>query len=368
MAAEPQLSTGFASGARAPAALLDEALTIARAGMGECGEITAAIILFSPPHLQLPQEALRRARADLGCLQFVVGTFPGVFTQDGSALGSSACAVQLFAAPLGLAWGRSERSVAEAPFLLWDRPGASLNRYAEACSHGSFGAVGSQFSQWRGAQGRPISGSLCLQVVGPLHARSQASRGLRPLTEALPIRRQQGALLLALERYSALPLLARNIPYALRQARKLPLDRFVVVEVPEGGDAEPELLSITATDVGRSGLWLERPLHPGASVYLAVRDPEVARRDTRLALEALEAADIEARTAWISSSIGRNASFFGQRDDDLALWKERFGRLPMLGVYALGEFQPSATGHTRLLRFSKVFTIIGKPLRSAVEG
>ena len=367
MAAEPQLSTGFASGARAPAALLTEAITMARAAIGQA-EITAAIVLFSPPHLLLPREALRRARTELGCLQFVVGTFPGVFTQDGSALGSSACAVQLFAAPLGLAWAQSARSLAGTPFLLWDRPRVGPPHYGETCPGGAFGAVGSHISQWQGANGRPLPGGLCLQLVGPLQARSQASRGLRALTELLPVRRQQGALLLALERYSALPLLARNIPYALRQSRKLPLDRFVVVEVAEDEDMEPELLSITATDIGQSGLWLERPLRRGARAYLAVRDPELARRDTRLALDALAASDVVAETAWISSSVGRGAQFFGQQDDDLVLWKERFGALPVLGVYALGEFHPSSAGHTRLLRFSKVFTMMGAPRRPSAIG
>jgi len=367
LAAKPQLSTGFASGARAPAILLGEALRKAQAALGSA-QITAAIVLFSPPHLQLPQEALRRARAELGCLQFVVGSFPGIFTQDGSALGSSACAVQLLAAPFGLGWGQPPVRPAGGPYLLWDRPRSGPPHYGEACPGGACGVVASHISQWQGAHGRPLAGPLCLHLLGPLAARSQVSRGLRPLTEILPVRRQQGALLLALERYSALPLLARTIPYALRQARKLPLDRFLVVELPEDEDAEPELLAITATDIGHSGLWLERPLRPGARVYLAVRDPELALRDTRLALEALTTDEFTAHTAWISSSVGRGANFFGARDEDLALWRERFGALPTLGVYALGEFWPDAGGHTRLLRFSKVFTMMGSSHRSSAEG
>ena len=331
--------SGFATGNRTAEQLLDAALS--QAQKKAAGRpISAALIAFSPAQLPTPSAALERLALRLSCVQICAGSFPGILSDAGHCLGQPGCAVLLLSPPSGL----GKRGVAE---LLWTMPRLLEDGELSSASAdlGSVAVNNSWFWQYR--KSVPFLRSTFL---GPLQHRQFCSSGISPLTPLFPHYRQEGALLLQLERYSALPLLARHIPFALREFRRLPLDRLLIGE--EDAKNGRRYLQIVATDVNRSGLWLERPLHPGAQIFLAWRNPEAARRDTR----ALLADADEPAFAWISSSVGRGDDFFAPAESDWFLWKEQFPRCPILGSYGQAEVS-HGTEKARLTRFSTVFDL-----------
>jgi len=347
------VASGFARGNRPPGELLQSAIAEAREKLsGEA--ITAALFLFSPTLAPVSPALLQSQMRALSCLQIATGTFPGVFTEKDAALGENASAVLLLSAPLGFtpqipdpdlvtfSWGRLEQLQGE---WLQQSP--------------RFGSLSSRSGRfWYQASPRNIL-EIAFQGIQP--SQSVWSAGLRTLSAPLPVHLQEGSLLLQLERYLALPLLAQNIPVSIRKDSRLPLERLLMGEIRADAapGAPPELLHISATDLNRSGLWLERPLAEHSRAFLSLRDPAIAERDTRIALEQLSASTQEPTFAWISSSIGRDAAFFGQEDQDLCIWREQYPDLPILGAYGMGELFPHQQ-RSHFLRYGKIYTLFSR--------
>ena len=345
--------TGFAVGARHPEQLLtgavEEALDKLR---GQA--VTAALCLFSPPLAAVQPSMLQTQMKRLACLQIAAATFPGVFTESGQSLGDAACAVLLLASPLGLS--SNGQGTLSAPRLTWARPDqATAAPWLSAAPRiGSLSSRAGRFWLQTQSQCDPV----VLGFRGVSTQYSVCSAGLRPLSTPLPVTAQEGSLLLQLERYLTLPMLAQHIPFHMRQESRLPLERLLIGEIraDTDPDAPPDLLHIRATDLNRSGLWLERPLSDDAHAFITLRDPVSAERDTRSALETLMNAMPSPAFAWISSSIGRDAAFFSGLDRDLELWRAHYPTLPTLGVYGMGELLPiQETSY--FLRYSKVFSV-----------
>ncbi|MEL5848779.1 MAG: hypothetical protein U7M05_05365 [Candidatus Igneacidithiobacillus chanchocoensis] len=332
---------GFAAGSQRPELLLEQALEQALGGAPAC--VSGALALFSPAQLPLPGAALQRLAQRLQCPQIRAGSFPGVLVGDHVVFGQPACALWLLTPPLGL----GEQGALP---LLWAKPQYLEEGELPGHERAQFGLIsGKQSWFWRYPQSRQL---LHTAFLGPITHRQLVSTGISPLTEFFPHYRQEGALLLQLERYSALPLLARNIPFALREAKRLPLDRLLLGE----RDAQSRIryVQILATDTNRSGLWLERPLTANTQVFLAWRNPEAALRDTRAAVELLDKAQGTPDFAWISSSSGRASDFFPSAENDLRLWRSRFPHCPILGSFSQAEVLYGPEGG-RITRFSTVF-------------
>ncbi|MGC8503327.1 MAG: histidine kinase [Acidithiobacillus sp.] len=344
------VGTGLAIGPQAPQELLRRALAQALAKLA--GQpVSATLCLFSPSLARIAPDAIRQVMRQLSCLRLLVATVPGVITEEGYALGENACAVLLLAPPLGLSpvtaqvQGQTILSMAR----LEQCRDAWLQRVPRM---GFLSGRGTRF--WQNAQPVPgpcealVEGATCLQVA--------YSPGMRPLNAPLAVSLQEGNLLLRLERYSALPLLAQSLPFSIREEARLPLERLLVGELRPGQSSAvpPQWINIRATDLNRSGLWLERCLAADARAFFALRDPQVAQRDTRMALGAARAGQPAPDFAWVSSSVGRDAAFFSGSDRDHALWQEFFPGVPCIGAYDLAEIAPMQD-ENRVLRYSKAF-------------
>ncbi|WP_414040050.1 histidine kinase [Acidithiobacillus sp. M4-SHS-6] len=344
-----RIASGFARGHRPPADLLQTAIAEAREKLSG-QRITAALFLFSPTLVAISPATLHQQMRALSCLQIATGTFPGIFTEKDQALGENACAVLLLCAPLGLT---AQPGSSGQPALAWGRLEHLQGGWLEQSPR--FGSLSSRSGRfWYQAKPRDH-----LEMGFPgLSSQSLWSAGLRTLSAPLPVHWQEGSLLLQLERYLALPLLAQNIPVSIRKDSRLPLEQLLMGEIRADAlpDAPPEWLHIRATDLNRSGLWLERPLAENARAFLSLRDPAIAERDTRMALDHFGGSHDAPLFAWISSSIGRDASFFGQEDRDLCIWREQYPALPMLGAYGMGELFPHRQ-RSHFLRYSKIYTV-----------
>ncbi|OYV77975.1 MAG: hypothetical protein B7Z70_09745 [Acidithiobacillus ferrivorans] len=342
-------STGLAIGPQTPQELLRRAL--ARAVPKLAGQpVSAALCLFSPSLARIAPEAIRQAMRQLACLRLLVATVPGVITEEGYAIGENACAVLLLAPPFGLSpvtaqvQGQTILSMAR----LEQCRGAWLQR---APRMGFLSGRGTRF--WQNAQ--PIPGPCEALVEGAVRLQAAYSPGMRPLNNPLAVRLQEGNLLLRLERYSALPLLAQSLPFSIREEARLPLERLLVGELRPGQPvaAPPQWIHIRATDLNRSGLWLERGLAADARAFFALRDPQVAERDTRMALGTARDSQPAPDFAWVFSSVGRDAAFFSGSDRDHALWQEFFPGVPCIGAYDLAEIAP-IEDENQVLRYSKI--------------
>ena len=333
---------GFAAGSQRPELLLEQALKMAIDGKQV--QISGILALFSPAQVPTPTTALQHVAQRLRCPQVRAASFPGILSGDSIAFGQPACAVWLLTPPLGL----GDRG---ALSLLWTRPQFLEEGELHPSEKAQFGLVGSKQSWfWRYRESRQ---QLHTAFLGPITHRQLHSPGVSPLTEFFPYFRQEGALLLQLERYSALPLLARNIPFALREAKRLPLDRLLIGE----RDAQTRIryVQILATDANRSGLWLERPLRANTEVFLAWRNPEAALRDSRSALLRMEKEYGSPDFAWVSSSTGRSGDFFVSAENDVSLWRKRFPNCAILGGFSQAEILCAESDGAEITRFSTVF-------------
>ncbi len=341
---EGLVSTGFAQGLQSGSELLERALHQALDHTHR--PVSGVLALFSPAQFPLPIAALQSLARRLSCPQIRAGTFAGVISDQGSVLGQSACAILLFHPPAGIG--------DHAPLLLhWTHPGASQE--LPFATH-NFGSIGSKISQfWQFGQLRQNRSHLQTGLPGPWRLVQFWSEGVAPLTETFPYFRQEGPLLLQLERYLALPLLARALPLALREAPKLPLEALLVVE--EDAQGQHQAIPIVATDLQRSGLWLERPLHTGSRIFLAWRNQSLAKRETRTGLAQCKEQWGAPSWAWVSSFQGRGRVFFGEQDAALPIWREIFGDTPVLGCYDQGQWQNDSKTPS-FLRFAQVFSLL----------
>ncbi len=347
------VASGFARGSRPAENLLQSAIAEAREKLS--GQvITAALFLFSPTLAPVSPALLHAQMRALSCLHIATGTFPGVFTETDSALGENACAVLLLSAPLGFT---QQPTNTDQAALTWGRLEHLQGDWLQQAAR--FGSLSSRSGRfWYQTIPR---NSLEIGFQGIESTESVWSAGLRTLTTPLSVHHQEGSLLLQLERYLALPLLAQNIPVSIRKDSRLPLELLLMGEIRQdaASGAPPELLHIRATELNRSGLWLERPLEENSRAFLSLRDPAIAERDTRIALDQLAVSQHLPTFAWISSSIGRDAAFFGQEDRDLCIWREQYPDLPMLGAYGMGELFPHLQ-RSYFLRYGKIYTLFSR--------
>ena len=344
------VSTGLAIGPQAPQELLHRALD--RAVPKLAGQpVSAALCLFSPTLAQIAPEAIRQVMRQLACLRLLVATVPGVITEEGYAIGENACAVMLLAPPFGLS-PVTDQVQGQAILSMARREQCHDAWLQRAPRMGFLGGRGTRF--WQNAQ--PLPGPCEALVEGAASPQAAYSPGIRPLHAPLAVSLQEGNLLLRLERYSALPLLAQNLPFSIREEGRLPLERLLVGELRPGQSSAvpPQWINIRATDLNRSGLWLERSLAADARAFFALRDPQVAERDTRIALGAARARQAAPAFAWVFSSVGRDGAFFSGSDRDHALWQEFFPGVPCIGAYGLAELAP-IQDENRILRYSKAF-------------
>ena len=152
---------------------------------------------------------------------------------------------------------------------------------------------------------------------------------------------------------------ARNLRGAIRSeqldALAHPLHQIAAIRI-DSADASEQVLAtgcyrtaaVIAANADES-LTLSERIKPGEWLCWALRQPTLAEADMRETLDRLVAnqssRSFDPACALMFSCIGRGPYFYGGDDRDLAILRERFPKLPVIGTYSTGQIAPVRCGN-----------------------
>jgi small ligand-binding sensory domain FIST len=114
------------------------------------------------------------------------------------------------------------------------------------------------------------------------------------------------------------------------------------------------LLPVVGVNAADKSITVAAELPPGIDLFWAMRQPQAAEYDMRAMLQRMAPAD-PAPPAFglMFPCIGRGPWFYGGRDRDIEVVKQKYPDLPLIGFYGNGEIAHT-DGANRLLQYSVV--------------
>jgi small ligand-binding sensory domain FIST len=352
------VATGLAHDLRAEPQLAALAVTRAleRADLSRA----RSVLLFLTPHFApTPEPALRAAARAAGTLQVIGCTGAGVLTDDEWLLDTPGAAAMVFSGPLSLA----DQAADSEPLLSLCTP-AGLTADWLDIEHPRLGAVsGDLFGQgpfrvWNHA--RVVDGGRVDAGIAGARGVVRVSQGMRALTAPIEVAEVRGLDLLKLGNYPAFSVLVQSLPQQVRDRESIPL-HLLLAGVTFGDpdtairEGRYRLNHIVSANPNSRSVTFAHPLAPGERLFWAMRDALTAEREFRTSLEqATETLAALPDFALLFPCMGRGPHFYGNRDRDLDIIKNRFPGLPVIGFYGNGEIAP-LDGANHLYQYSTAF-------------
>lgn len=357
---QPLAATGLARGPRPDPGLVTEAVDRALKRLDS--SVASGLLLFlSADFARHAQDAVTAASRAANCLQVHGATFPGVFTEDDWVLDGAGVAVLAFRADLSLTPASNGST---APRLSLAEP-ACLPDAWRTDPPPRFGALATDAAgQGAGrvwSRGRVIGeGAVELELRG-LQARLGCSRGLQALTPPARVSAATAYELQGLDDQGALDHLLAALPPGIDTP---PLHLAFAAILDADADSTDafaagryHLVPLIGANPTERSLTLTEQIPAGARLIWCLRSPEAALADTAALLGRLAPPTAAPIAAVMLSCMGRGPYFFGGADRDLALVKERFPGLPILGAYSAGEIAPTPAGNA-LVHNSAVLALL----------
>lgn len=318
---------------------------------GDLKRASAVLLFLTPHYARDPQPALTAAARAAQCTQVLGATAAGVLTDEEWRLDSPGAAAMVLAPPLAFA---APSGRGQTVLSLCTPVGLSARWLDESVVR--LGAVSADlagegpFCVWQAS--RPAEGGCAEAVISGARAVVEVSQGLRALTAPIEVAEVRGTDVLRLGHAPALSVLMDALPPELPHGPRLPLHLLMGgVTFGEPADAVAQgryrLNHIVSANFAARSITLAQPLAPGERLFWAMRDRLTAERDLLAALARAEERLAGAPDfALLFPCVGRGPHFYGNRDRDLELLRERHPRLPVIGFYGNGEIAPlGATNH-----------------------
>jgi small ligand-binding sensory domain FIST len=343
------VATALASADKPSAELVADVVTTALDHAGI--DIPGSVLLFlSGEFARIAPQAVAAASRAAQCLQIAGCTASGVFTEADWVMDRPAACTMVFGGGVSLstALGASSPclSLAVPQTATTDWIGNGARRFGLI----STGAAGHEPGRVWG-HGKVLAEHRYEASLHGARAAIGVSRGLRVLGAPMEVSEADGYDVRRIAGLPALDTLLRELPLDLRGMERLPF-HLLSAAVIDGDPADAvksgcfKLVPIIAASTDDRCITLAAPLARGTRLFWCARQALAAERDTRGALD--NAADILAATpdfAIVFSCMGRGPYFFGGRDRDLDLIRERFPCLPIIGAYGAGEIAPLPSGN-----------------------
>ncbi len=344
---EQLVATGLSRGSRTYPEHAANAVknALARANLRHANGV---LLFLTPDYATNPEPALRAAARAAGCTQVVGCTGAGVFTDQEWVLDSPGAAAMVFGGHIRLTLPSAGPGAATPILSLCTPSGLSADWLDITTAR--IGAVSADldgegpFKVWSGS--RVADGGCVEALIDGVDAAINASQGMRALTSPIEVAEVHGYDVLRLGNYPALNVLVKALPVGVREMERIPL-HLVMGGVTFGDphtairDGRYRLNHIVSANLNEQSITLSHPLHRGERLFWAMRDALAAEREMRVTIEnTSRALKHEPDFALLFPCMGRGPNFFGNRDRDLELLKERFPRLPVIGIYGNGEIGP----------------------------
>lgn len=359
---QPLTATGLARGPRPDPALVTEAVGQALERL-DTGVASGLLLFLSAEFARHAQDVVATASRAANCLQVYGATVPGVFTEDDWVLDGAGVAVLAFRGDLSLTPAGNGST---APRLSLAEPSCLPDTWRTSTPP-RFGALATDTAgQGAGrvwSRGRVISeGAVELELRG-LQTRLGCSRGLQALTPPAHVTSAAAYELQGIDGQGALDHLLSALPPGFDTP---PIQFAFAAILDEKASVDPQafeagryhLVPLIGANPTERSLTLTEQIPPGEKLVWCLRSPEAAIADTSALLDRLAPPGAPAPLAAVMiSCIGRGPYFFSGVDRDLALVKERFPHLPIVGAYSAGEITPTPGGNA-LIHNSAVLALL----------
>jgi small ligand-binding sensory domain FIST len=213
-------------------------------------------------------------------------------------------------------------------------------------------------------RGRLVEDGLCEMCFAKADVAVGVSRGLRALTGSMTVTETDGLEIFGLDGEPALAVLLQHLPSGRRHAEDLPLSHLFAAVTARSVAADEamaqgnyHLLPILAASHEEQSLTLALPLMAGDCLFWVLRQPAAAEQDSRQTVAELATTMPTPDFALMLACIGRGPYYFGGEDRDLAVMRERFPGLPIIGAYGSGEIAPLPAGNA-LISYSAVMALV----------
>ena len=344
-------ATALVSGNDPLPRLAEEAVhrALEKAGLSHANGV---LLFMTPEFARHAQTAVTAAARAAQCTQVAGGIASGVLTETGWAVDRPAVAAMVLGR--GLSLGHPE-ATAGNPLLSY--AGGTFPTHwnnAEPCFGGVFAgsftgsAAHTEAPVWQ--QSRIVESGHCSVQLNDADVSIAVSSGLHLLCPPQTVTASNGYDLESLDNRSAVYSLSHALPPELRGPGWQHLHQLTAVIVDDccpndsllsEGRYRPVAVIAANTD---NSLTLAERVAPGTHLAWAIRRTDAAEADMRRSLAPLARPSVTPSCALMFSCIGRGPYFYGGEDRDLAILREQFPGLPILGVYGTGQIAPATCG------------------------
>ncbi len=341
-------ATGISYG---PTADPEHAAKAVKQALDRTGRSSAsAVVLFlTPEYAHTPDRALRAAARAAGCTQIVGCTGAGILTEDEWLLDATGAAAMVLHEPVSISHRPGQLNVS----LDLTTPEAISSEWIDS-SASRFGAVAADvvgqgpFTVWR--SGRPAEDGHVEMFFQGVDGAMGISQGIRMLTAPVAVGEVDGYDVLQIGKHPALSVLTQALPFSVGDSEPFPLHLLmcgVTFGDPETAvaDGRFKLNHIVSANRENRSITLSSALNPGERLFWGIRDKLAAERDMEKKITALETKLAgKPEFAMLFPCITRGPSFYGNRDRDIEILKNRYPSMPVIGFYGNGQIAPLSTG------------------------
>ena len=318
-----------------------------------------------------PQSAIKAAAKAASCTQIIGCSATGIFTEEDWVIDSPAAAAMVFS---GLNFSHPHAAITQQQnqlLLTLTAPNAInttwLNKAGLNHQIARFGGVSGDaighgsFSVWQNGKG--TTQGYCEVALNNTNVAVAASHGLKIISSPRKITAAQGNDLIGVANLPALNTLTSAWQKQTKTSDTPPYHQLMAVYASKASALERgeyNLASIIIENVNESSLTLTKSLQVGDWLSWAVRDIDAAQVDiVKTAGELKQQLTSEPEFALLFSCLGRGPYFYNGTDQDLALIKTLFPKLPIIGFYGNGEIAP-INGTNELLQYSAVLGLFAE--------
>lgn len=358
------VATGLAQGRYAEPVLAARAVEAAMELAG-LAHPSAVLLFLTSDFAADPQAAVTAAARAANCLQVSGCTAAGVFTEEDWVLDAPAAVAMVFGDGIALhttSHSNSHPAHTPDPTLTFVAPNALDMHWLSAGGLRIGGVSGDAtgqgpYSVWMG--GRVQNNARCELGLSGVQLHMGVSQGIRPLTHPAEVKRVQGHDVYEVGGHSALSGLVQVLPLSLRAPERIPT-HLLMAGIPYGEplnameEGRFHLLPVVGVNAETKSITVAAELPPGIDLFWAMRQPQAAEYDMRAMLQRTAPADPRPPAFGLMfPCIGRGPWFYGGRDRDIEVVKQRYPDMPLIGFYGNGEIAHT-DGANRLLQYSVV--------------
>ena len=364
------MATGLAIGKSATPELAAQAVAMAMQ-KAEIAQPSSVLLFLTSEFAADPQSAIKAAAKAASCTQVIGCSATGIFTEEDWVIDSPAAAAMVFSA-LNFSQPPAETTSQQNQLLLtltapnainttWLNPDG-LNQPALRFGGVSGDAIGhGPFSVWQNGKG--TTQGYCELALNNTAMAVAASHGLKIISSPRKITAAQGNDLLSVANLPALNTLTLAWQKHAKTSDAPPYHQLMAVYASKASALERgdyNLASIIIENTEAASVTLTKSLQVGDWLSWAIRDVDAAQVDiVKTAGELKQQLGTEPEFAMLFSCLGRGPYFYNGQDQDLALLKTLFPKLPIIGFYGNGEIAP-INGVNELLQYSAVLGLFAE--------